>query len=114
MKSKFFFFLFFFFFITITGIIAINNYKYDPDNVINNLYNSIEIAKENGDYNCCINPSCTMCYLGHWKFEKGTCFCDDAIKEGNFDDVCPECQAGLEKGICNSIKENSEEESCEI
>ena len=84
----------------------------NPDYVIENLYNAINIAKENGNYKCCIEPACTMCYLGHWKFEKGTCFCDDAIASGNDELVCPECKAGFEQGICNSGENNGE--FCEV
>ena len=73
--------------------------------VIENLYDAIDISKQKGDSNCCIEPACTMCYLGHWKFEEGTCYCDDAIAEGRFDDVCPECKSGIEKGLCTSTKE---------
>lgn len=84
--------------------------KSDPSKVIDNLYKAIDIAEERGDYACCIEPKCTMCYLGHWKFEKGTCFCDDAIAEGRDEDICPECVSGLEEGLCSSIRE----EACEI
>jgi len=72
------------------------------DDVIADLYEAIGVAEANGDYSCCIEPACTMCYLGNWKFEKGTCDCDGAIAEGRFEDVCPECKGGLEKGICDS------------
>ena len=51
-----------------------------------------------------------MCYLGHWKFEKGTCYCDDAIREGRDEDICPECVKGIEEGFCKSTKE----EECEL
>ena len=56
---------------SITGDVIKNKENQEPDKVIANLYEAIEIAKENGDYNCCIEPACTMCYLGNWKFEKG-------------------------------------------
>jgi len=82
---------------TITGN-SINN----PDKIISNLEKAIDIAKEKGDYNCCIEPDCTMCYLGHWIFDKGTCHCDEAIAEGRTEDVCPECKKGIEKGQCSS------------
>ena len=86
------------------GVFAASNGKEkNPDEVIGNLEKAIKQAEERGDYRCCLQPACTMCYLGKWKFEKGTCYCDDAIKEGRFDDVCPECKKGLEKGICESI-----------
>lgn len=91
-------------FVSITGEAVNEN---NPDKVIENLYNAIEKAEQRGEYRCCINPTCTMCYLGHWKFEKGTCYCDDAIKEGRDEDVCPECKKGVEENICNSIKEEN-------
>lgn len=110
MKDKFFLFVFLFFIIIsvilinakITGrIIGTEN----PEEVIGNLYKSIGIAEKNGDYRCCIEPPCTMCYLGKWKFDKGTCYCDDAIAEGREEDVCPECKKGLEEGTCESSRE---------
>ena len=76
----------------------------NPEKVIENLYEDIDYAKEKGEYDCCIEPACTMCYLGHWKFEKGTCYCDKAMREGIEEDVCPECKKGLEEGRCNSVK----------
>ena len=81
-----------------------------PEEAIKNLYDAIDAAKQKGDYNCCIEPACTMCYLGHWKFEKGTCHCDEAIKDGRNEDVCPECVNGLEKGLCTSTIE----EECKL
>jgi hypothetical protein len=71
----------------------------NPEVVIDNLYKAIDVAIEKGDYKCCIEPAWTM-------FEKGKCFCDDAIKQGNDDMVCPECVSGIEKGLCkSSVKE---------
>jgi hypothetical protein len=107
---KIYFFVFLFFILILTGVIAINfrEKTYDPEQVVAELYSAIEQAKEKGDYKCCIDPACTMCYLGHWKFEKGTCLCDDAIAEGREEDVCPECKKGLEEGLCNSVKEGCE------
>ncbi len=75
----------------------------NPEKVIENLYEGIDYAKEKGEYDCCIEPACTMCYLGHWKFEKGTCYCDKAMREGIEEDVCPECKKGLEEGRCKSV-----------
>ena len=89
--------------LNMTGDIIKNSEN--PEKVIEKLYDAIDIAEQKGDYRCCIEPACTMCYLGHWKFEEGTCFCDDAIVEGRFDDVCPECASGIEKGLCTSTKE---------
>ncbi|MBD3204442.1 hypothetical protein GF327_09195 [Candidatus Woesearchaeota archaeon] len=75
----------------------------DPEQVVGMLENAILKAKKNGDYKCCISPACKMCYLGNWKFEKGKCFCDDAILEGRNENVCPECKKGLKEGICSSV-----------
>lgn len=118
MKIRYFFvFLFFFFIIVslillnpgITGNVVGGHGIYEnPDKVISKLHTAIELAEENGEYKCCIEPACTMCYLGKWKFEKGTCYCDDAIAEGRNEDVCPECKKGMEQGLCESI------EKCEI
>ena len=77
--------------------------KNTPEEVIHILRTGIETAQIDGEYNCCIEPACTMCYLGEWKFDKGTCFCDDAVKDGRDEDVCPECKKGLEEGICSSL-----------
>jgi hypothetical protein len=94
-------FVFLFLMVVISAILIDNNNK-SPEKVIENLYNAIGVAEQNGNYKCCIEPACTMCYLGHWKFEKGTCHCDEAIAEGRLDDVCPECKSGIEKGFCKS------------
>ncbi|PIU69287.1 hypothetical protein COS81_00540 [candidate division WWE3 bacterium CG06_land_8_20_14_3_00_42_16] len=43
---------------------------------------AIHAAQSHGDYRCCINPPCTMCYLSPnpWNnFTAGTCACDDLI-----------------------------------
>jgi hypothetical protein len=121
MDKKLSFFLFFLFIILIINTIILfkpkitrdiikNQETEEPDKVINNLYEAIQVAEEKGEYKCCIEPACTMCYLGHWKFEKGTCYCDLAISEGRNEDVCPECKSGLEQGLCNSV----EQEECEL
>ena len=88
----------------IAGAIFIKSTETSSDKAIENLYKAIEKAEEKGDYRCCIDPPCTMCFLGKWKFEKGTCLCDDAIREGRTEDVCPECKKGLEQGLCKSSK----------
>jgi hypothetical protein len=51
-----------------------------------------------GDFRCCINPPCTMCYMeaNQWNNQTaGTCACDDLIAQGK--EPCPQCQGGLEK-----------------
>jgi len=68
---------------------------------------AISLAVEAGDYRCCINPPCTMCYMeaNQWNnFEAGTCACDDLIAQGK--EPCPQCQNGLcpksEDGVCQT------------
>lgn len=109
MDKKFYLLIFVFIFINSIILAYVNNQENNPEKMIKKLYNAIDSAKEKGDYNCCIEPACTMCYLGHWKFEKGTCHCDEAIAEGRNEDVCPECVSGLEKGLCKSA-----EDICEL
>jgi len=63
-------------------------------------------ATEEGNYKCCINPACTMCYMeaNKWNnFTAGTCACDDLIAAG--EDPCPQCISGLCEG---------EEKACDI
>ncbi|HII72315.1 TPA: hypothetical protein HA265_06180 [Candidatus Woesearchaeota archaeon] len=84
------------------GIANVYPIEKSPEEVVAGLHKAIELAEQKGVYNCCIEPACTMCYLGHWKFDVGTCYCDDAIREGRDEDVCPECRKGLEKGLCDS------------
>lgn len=79
-----------------------------PEQIIDSLEKAIVRAEEKGNYRCCIEPACTMCYLGDWKFDKGTCDCDSAIAEGRNDDVCPQCKKGIEKGQCRSTTESCE------
>ena len=84
MLKKFSFFLFFIILLLITTEIIAKDYqqnKYEPEKVINNLHKAIKNSEKQGNYKCCIQPSCTMCFLGKWEFEVGKCFCDDAIKK---------------------------------
>jgi len=69
--------------------------------IINERDYAIGEAIERGDYRCCINPPCTMCYLeaNQWNnFTAGTCACDDLIAQGK--EPCPQCQ----RGFCESCK----------
>ncbi len=72
------------------------------EKVLGELNLAIEEAEEQGRYKCCIEPACTMCYLGNWIWEDGSCYCDDMIAKGEMDKVCPECQKGIEEGFCKS------------
>ena len=90
-------------FITLSAPYLFSSMNYnDPDKVIGILEKGIHTAQLNGQYRCCLSPPCKMCYLGNWKFDKGTCYCDDAILEGRYEDVCPECAIGLENNTCSS------------
>ena len=78
------------------------NFDTKREILLNQLYKNIEEAKEIGKYKCCIEPPCTMCYLGNWIWEDGSCYCDDMIKKREFDKVCPQCKKGIEGGKCTS------------
>jgi len=74
--------------------------KLSPDEmqkrVILNRDYAIRLAKERGDYRCCMEPPCAMCYMeaNPWNnFTAGTCACDDLIAQGK--DPCPQCINGL-------------------
>ena len=72
------------------------------EKILSQIYSAIEKAKAEGKYKCCIEPPCTMCYLGAWVFEEGTCKCEEMIEKGEFDKVCPECKKGIQEGRCRS------------
>lgn len=65
---------------------------------------AIQKAIERGDYQCCITPPCTMCYMeaNQWNnFQAGTCACDDLIAQAK--EACPQCK----RGICEESKEGT-------
>ena len=78
--------------------------------ILNELSGAIDAAVKEGKYHCCIDPPCTMCYLGDWLWDDGTCDCDGMIAKGEFDKVCPQCKRGIEEGRCISTAQ----ESCEV
>jgi len=78
------------------------------EKVLNELSLSIKEAKLEGKYKCCIEPACTMCYMGNWLWDDGTCDCDGMIAAREFDKVCPQCIRGIEEGRCQS----SEHQAC--
>lgn len=80
------------------------------DRIINDMHSTIQHMSDNGKYHCCIEPACTMCFLGNWHWDDGICRCDDMIAQGKLDEVCPQCQRGLEQGLCKT----SESTVCEI
>jgi copper chaperone CopZ len=72
------------------------------EKVLSQIYLAIEKAKTEGKYKCCIEPPCTMCYLGAWVFEHETCKCEEMIEKGEFNKVCPECKKGIQGVKCRS------------
>ncbi len=49
-----------------------------------------------GDYNCCVEPACTMCYMegNSWNNQRaGTCDCVSYIQKGK--EPCPQCKRAL-------------------
>jgi len=71
---------------------------------------AIAEAKERGDYRCCIEPPCTMCYMeaNQWNNQTaGTCACDDLIADGK--EPCPQCK----NGFCSS-SEAEDAGFCEV
>ncbi|NQU77968.1 hypothetical protein HQ544_04710 [Candidatus Falkowbacteria bacterium] len=74
---------------------------------------AISEAKTAGDFRCCINPPCTMCFMeaNEWNnFTPGTCACDDLIAQGK--EPCPQCKRGLADGTCSSVVNPDEE--CDV
>lgn len=72
--------------------------------VIGEMNSLIKEEVESGEYRCCIEPACDMCFLGHWIWSDGVCRCDDLMARGEFDKVCPQCKKGVEEGRCKSTK----------
>ena len=75
--------------------------------ILDEMALEIQDAESQGEYKCCIEPPCTMCYLGDWVWDDGTCDCDGMIKNGDWDKVCPQCVKGIEEGSCNGEKLNT-------
>jgi len=68
------------------------------DRIIKGRDYAIGQAVKAGDYRCCIDPPCTMCYMeaNKWNyFKAGTCACDDFAARG--EETCPQCQRGAAK-----------------
>ncbi len=78
------------------------NDSLEREKILFQLYSAIEKAKKEGKYKCCIEPPCTMCYLGNWIFEDGVCDCEEMIKKGDLSKVCPQCLKGIKEGKCKS------------
>lgn len=80
------------------------------ENILTELNIAVKEAKEQGKYGCCIEPPCTMCYLGDWIWDDGSCDCDNMMKEGNWDKVCSQCERGIKEGRC----ESTQKEVCDL
>ena len=78
------------------------NDSLEREKILSQLYSAIEKAKKEGKYKCCIQPPCTMCYLGNWIFEDGVCDCEEMIEKKDFGKVCPQCLEGIKEGKCKS------------
>jgi hypothetical protein len=79
-----------------------DNSEKNREKVLSQLYLAIEDAEKMGKYKCCLEPPCTMCYLGDWIWKDGTCDCDGMIAMNEWDKVCPQCVKGLKEGKCKS------------
>ena len=92
----------------IGGILGVKIWQPNREQLGEARDKAIEKAIEKGDYRCCIEPACTMCFweANEWNtFTAGTCACDDLLAEGK--DVCPQCQkAGCDKDSDGSCKVN--------
>jgi hypothetical protein len=75
-------------------------FEEDRAEVISEMDVVLRKAVQSGEYRCCIEPPCKMCFLGNWIFEDGRCDCDSLIIQGSWDEVCPECKRGVEEGRC--------------
>lgn len=75
--------------------------------ILSELSVAIGEAKSQGKYDCCIEPPCTMCYLGEWIWKDGICRCDEMILKGELDKVCPQCKEGVSEGKCTSTNKNT-------
>lgn len=93
-----------------TGISSFEAKSFEDkrEEVLIKMNMAIEHAKKEGKYKCCIHPDCTMCFLGHWIWDDGTCDCDGMIAVGEWDKVCPECKTGIEQGKCISTQPKEE------
>lgn len=76
------------------------NFEQKRRRILNEIFLSIEEAKNQGNYKCCIEPPCIMCFLGNWVWKDGSCYCSDMLKENKLNLVCPECLDGIKEGKC--------------
>lgn len=89
-------------FLTIASMGAADSFEDRRIKVIGEMEDVIRDEVEAGNYKCCIDPPCDMCFLGHFIWEDGVCRCDELIAAGRADEVCPQCKRGIEEGRCTS------------
>jgi hypothetical protein len=41
--------------------------------ILSEINSTINEAERSGAYNCCMDPPCSMCFLGNWISKDGTC-----------------------------------------
>jgi len=80
------------------------SFEQKRERILNELSVAIYEAIDEGRYICCIDPPCTMCYMGNWLWDDGSCYCDDLILKEEFNKICPQCVRGIEEGRCISTK----------
>jgi len=80
-------------------------YSEKRQDVIDEMSKLIREQREKGDYGCCIEPACDMCFMGHWIWDDGVCRCDELIAQGRTDEICPQCKRGIEEGRCRSTQQ---------
>lgn len=108
-------FLFLFFGVIIGAVFtsvypSVQSFDKRRENIIQEMEGLIDQQVKEGNYRCCIEPACTMCFMGDWLWDDGICRCDDMIAQGKDDKVCPQCKRGLEEGLCKY----SQKDKCEI
>lgn len=80
------------------------SFKDKRSQILSEIDIALKEATKSGNYKCCIEPPCKMCFLGNWIWKEGTCNCETMIAQGQWDKVCPECKAGIKEGRCISTK----------
>jgi hypothetical protein len=97
----------------VVGYLFWQNYSWNKpfetnrQRIISEIDKVLRKAVASGDYKCCINPPCKMCFLGNWIWQDGRCRCDEEIARGNWENVCPECRRSVEAGKCESTEINN-------
>jgi hypothetical protein len=83
-------------FIFLQGGLETKSWEERRDEILSEIGLALEEAKKLGIYNCCVEPSCEMCFLGEWIWEDGRCDCDTFVHAGEPDKACPECRERAE------------------